>query len=104
MFSTLSFVHLSPPIFRFLHSLLAIYHRRIGDFIFSVEWKRPGDADFVLLTERDFSPAPPVRVLKLEDRDGGRYPLCRQDALHVFHLDKMRRGALRELTALNRAR
>ena len=85
------------------HPLLAIYHRRIGDFIFSVEWKRPGDADFVLLTERDFSPAPPVRMLKLEDRDGGRYPLFRQDARYVFHLDKMRRAALRELTALNEA-
>ncbi len=84
------------------HPLLAIYHRRIGDFIFSVEWKRPGDADFVLLTERDFSPAPPVRVLKMEDKDGGRYPLCRQDARHVFHLDKLRRAALRERTALNR--
>ena len=86
-----------------LHPLLAIYHRRIGDFIFAVEWRRPGDEDFRLLTERDFSPAPPVRVLKLEDRDGGRYPLYRQDARHVFHLDKMRRAALRELAALDEA-
>ena len=84
------------------HQLLAIYHRRIGDFIFSVEWKRPGDADFVLLTERDFSPAPPVRVLRLEDCNGGLYPLYRQDARNVFHLDKLRRAALRELTALDK--
>ena len=86
-----------------LHPFMAIYHRRTGDFIFSVEWKRPGDADFSLLTERDFSSAPPVRVLKLEDRDGGRYPLCRQDARYVLHLDKMRRAALREISALDKA-
>lgn len=86
-----------------LHPFMAIYHRHIGDFIFSVEWKRPGDADFSLLTERDFSSAPPVRVLKLEDRDGGRYPLYRQDARYVLHLDKMRRAALRELSALDEA-
>lgn len=85
------------------HPFMAIYHRRTGDFIFSVEWKRPGEADFSLLTERDFSPAPPVRVLKLEDRNGAHYPLCRQDARYVLHLDKMRRAALRELSALDEA-
>jgi len=86
-----------------LHPLLALYHRISGDYIFSLEWKRPGDADFRLLSERDFSPAPPVRILKLEDRDGGIYPLCRQDIRYIFHLDKTRRAALRELTPLDKA-
>ncbi len=85
-----------------LHPLLAVYHRISGDYIFSVEWKRPGDTDFLLLTERDFSPAPPVRVLKLEDKDGGVYPLCRQDIRFVFHIDKTRHAALRELTPLDK--
>lgn len=85
-----------------LHPLMAVYHRISGDYIFSLEWKRPGDADFRLLTERDFSSAPPVRVLKLEDRDGGTYPLCRQDIRYIFHLDKTRHAALRELTPLDR--
>ncbi len=86
-----------------LHPLLAVYHRISGDYVFSVEWKRPGDTDFRLLTERDFSPAPPVRVLRLEDRDGGMYPLCRQDIRFVFHIDKTRHAALRELTPLDKA-
>ena len=86
-----------------LHPLLAVYHRISGDYIFSLEWKRPGDADFSLLTERDFSPAPPVRVLKLEDRDGGTYPLYRQDIRFILHIDKTRHAALRELTPLNNA-
>lgn len=85
-----------------LHPLLAIYHRISGDYIFSVEWKRPGDTDFSLLTERDFSPAPPVRVLKIEDKDGGVYPLYRQDIRFVFHIDKTRHAALRELTPLDK--
>ena len=85
-----------------LHPLLAVYHRISGDYIFSVEWKRPGDTDFSLLTERDFSPAPPVRVLKLEDRDGGVYPLLRQDIRFVFHIDKTRHAALREMTPLDK--
>lgn len=85
-----------------LHPLMAVYHRISGDYIFALEWKRPGDADFSLLTERDFSSAPPVRVLKLEDRDGGTYPLCRQDIRYIFHLDKTRHAALRELAPLNK--
>ncbi len=86
-----------------LHPLIAVYHRISGDYCFSLEWKRPGDKDFRLLTERDFSSAPPVRVLKLENRGGGTYPLYRQDIRYVFHLDKTRHTALRELTPLDNA-
>ena len=86
-----------------LHPLMAVYHRISGDYIFSLEWKRPGDADYSLLTERDFSSAPPVRVQKLEDKDGAVYPLCRQDIRYVFHIDKTRHAALRELTPLDNA-
>ncbi len=85
-----------------LHPLLAVYHRISGDYIFAVEWKRPGDTDFSLLTERDFSPAPPVRILKLEGKDGDIYPLYRQDIRFVFHIDKTRHAALRELMPLDR--
>ena len=85
------------------HPLIAVYHRISGDYIFSLEWKRPGDSDFRLLTEGDFTSAPPVRVLKLEDMDGGTYPLCRQDIRYIFHLDKTRHAALRELTPLDDA-
>ena len=62
--------------------------------------KRPGDAGFAILTDRDFLPAYPVRPLALAARDGGKYPVVeRDDRLELFY-GKLKKAEFAAFTVL----
>lgn len=71
-----------------LHDLGFYYFKRGANEAFAeVSWKKPGDKDFKVLQEADFSPAFPAKIVSCEDKEKHSYPIVNYEWNGFFLLE-----------------
>ncbi|MFZ2655619.1 MAG: PA14 domain-containing protein [Victivallales bacterium] len=71
-----------------LHPLSFYFQKGKGGPYASAAWKKPGEQDFKILEEKDFSPAYRASIINCSDKEGAMSPIVRYKVNGYFFIDR----------------
>ncbi|HCE46013.1 MAG TPA: hypothetical protein DET40_20905 [Lentisphaeria bacterium] len=71
-----------------LHPMYFYFQKGRGGPYASAAWKKPGEQEFNVLEEKDFTPAYRASIISCSDKDGVRSPIVRYKVNGYFFIDR----------------